>query len=275
MGLRVAAPPRGGIENLDGYTNGTSAATALASRACHLVHDALEAAYGERFSALPHAQRAALLKALLVHTASWPQAAHDLLKEVLGPADGRQYVQQRDNIRRFLGYGIGEPDLAVACAADRATFWATGDLGRDQGVSVAVPIPTCANAQAQPHALLATLSWLTPTSPGRQAYRMVRMSLHEPDEIAALQVSGAKAQPDVNQCGRGTVYSRRWEGTRPPAISAEQTLNLFVQRDPDQGSAVDERVAFGLAVTFAMPGVVEIYDEVRARVSIAPRVTVR
>jgi hypothetical protein len=69
-GLRVAAPPRGGLENVDGFTSGTSAATALASRTCHLIHDALEAAYGDDFVNLPHRQRAVLLKALLAHPAS-------------------------------------------------------------------------------------------------------------------------------------------------------------------------------------------------------------
>ncbi|WLS10659.1 S8 family peptidase (plasmid) [Shinella sumterensis] len=40
-GLKVAAPPRGGIGNAEGFTNGTSAATALASRTAHRIHDAL------------------------------------------------------------------------------------------------------------------------------------------------------------------------------------------------------------------------------------------
>ena len=92
---------------MEHFTDGTSAAAALASRTCHQIHDALETAYGDAFMTLTHAQRATLLKALLVHTASWPQAASELIKQVLGPADNRQHVRQRDNIRRFLGYGLG------------------------------------------------------------------------------------------------------------------------------------------------------------------------
>lgn len=49
-GLKVAAPPRGGIENAEGFTDGTSAACALAARGCHQIHDALEAAYGAQFT---------------------------------------------------------------------------------------------------------------------------------------------------------------------------------------------------------------------------------
>jgi hypothetical protein len=142
-GLKVAAPPRDGIGSYEHFTNGTSAAAALASRICHQIHDALEAAYGNVFTALSHVERATLLKALLVHTASWPNVASDLIREVLGPADNRQHVKQKDNIRRFLGYGFADSNIAISCTEDRATFWATGTLPRDRTVSVGVPIPIC------------------------------------------------------------------------------------------------------------------------------------
>jgi hypothetical protein len=44
------------------------------------------------------------------------------------------------------------------------------------------------------------------------------------------------------------------------------TVPLTVQRDPDQGAAIDDAVMFGLAVTLAMPGEIALYDEVFARV---------
>lgn len=274
-GLKVAAPPRDGVENAEYFTDGTSAAAALASRTCHQIHDALEAAYGDVFSTLPHAQRATLLKALLVHTASWPQAASELIKQVLGPLDNRQHVLQRDNIRRFLGYGLADPDAAVACAADRATFWASGTLSREQAITVQVPIPICINGQAKLHALYATLAWFTPVLPARQSYRAVRLTLTESDELSSLRVEAAKAQPDQNQSRRGTVFSRRWEGGQGPIVGANQMVTLTVQRQPDQGSPIDEPIPFAVAVTLTMPGIMQIYDEVRARLAIVPRVGVR
>ena len=45
-----------------------------------------------------------LLKALLVHSARWTPA-RDLIVEVLGPANKKHHVRQKDNIRRYLGYG--------------------------------------------------------------------------------------------------------------------------------------------------------------------------
>jgi len=271
-GLRVAAPPGRGSENAEGYTDGTSAAAALASRTCHQIHDALELTYGDVFTQLPTAQRAALLKALLIHTAAWPEATFNLLKAILGPPDNTRHFQQKDNIRRFLGYGFGDPDAAVACAGDRATFWASGTLLPDQGAWIEAPLPTSANARALPHALVATVAWLTPTLIRRQTYRAVRLSLFDPEEVEDLGIAASGMQPDYNQARRGTVFSRRWEGARPPIITANQTVRFLVQRDKDRGDPIDEAIPFGLALTFTMPGVNQIYDEVRACITPRPRV---
>lgn len=50
-----------------------------------------------------------------------------------------------------------------------------------------------------------------------------------------------------------------------PLLSADMSLPLWVQREPDQATRLDETVTFGLAVTIAMPGVNETYDQVRDR----------
>lgn len=265
-GLKVAAPPSGGRENLDGYTNGTSAAAALASRACHRIHDALETAYGDDFLRLPLVSRAVLLKALLVHPARWPKDIATLIRDTIGPRGHGQAPRQKDNIRRFLGFGCVDADAAVACAADRATFFATGTLLRDRTVTVNVPIPLVIGGKARPHMLSATLAWFTPVAPGRKSYRNCRLKLLQPDEIAALAISAHGLQPDQNQTNRGTVYSRCWSGDAAPVVGPDMTVPLVVQRDPDQGAAIDEPVPFGLAVTLAMPGEVALYDEVQARV---------
>lgn len=265
-GLKVAAPPRDGRENLDGYTNGTSAAAALASRTCHRIHDALEAAYGDAFLQLAPINRAVLLKALLVHPARWPEDIATLIRDTIGPWGQGQSSRQKDNIRRFLGFGCVETDDAVACAADRATFFATGTLPRERTVTIDVPIPLAIGGKAQPHMLSATLAWFTPVAPGRQSYRNCRLKLLQPAEIEALAVRAHSLQPDQNQTNRGTVYSRCWTGDAAPVVAADMTIPLVVQRDPDQGAIIDEPVVFGLAVTLAMPGEIALYDEVRARV---------
>jgi len=273
-GLRVAAPPRDGRENLDGFTNGSSAAAALASRTAHRIHDALEAAYGEVFLALGPVQRAVLLKALLAHTAKWPDDTADMIRQIIGPPEGRHHVRQKDNIRRFLGFGIVDSDDAIACADDRATFWATGSLQPNKIAKIDVPVPALMSGQARPHALSATLAWFTPTAVGRKSYRSVKLRLNEPDGLEALRVTAHRNQPDSNQSNRGTLFMRRWTGDRAPAVTADMTIPLTVQRDPDQGATVDERIPFGLAVTLTMPDVIGIYEQVRQRLGLPIRATV-
>ncbi len=270
-GLRVAAPPQGARENLDGYTNGTSAAAALASRTAHRIHDALEAVYGDAFRQLTPIQRAVLLKALIAHPAQWPHETATFIRTVIGPPEGKYHSRQKDNIRRFLGFGIVDADDAVACADDRATFWVTGLLQPNKIAAISIPVPAAIGGQARPHALSATLAWFTPTSPGRKSYRSVRLKLLEPTELAALSVQAHGNQADVNQTSRGTLFTRCWSGDKAPVVGLDMSVQLSVQRDPDQGLVIDEAIPFGLAVTLTMPGVVEVYEQVRQRLAIAPR----
>jgi hypothetical protein len=146
-----------------------------------------------------------------------------------------------------------------------------GTLQQDKIAVVNVPVPIAMHGQARPHALSATLAWVTPTLPGRKTYRTVRLKLLEPGELEALRVEAHSNQPDRNQTNKGTLYARCWSGHGAPAISADMVIPLTVQRDPDQGVPIDEEVPFGLAVTLTMPGVVEIYDQVRQRLAIMPR----
>ena len=266
-GLKVAAPPANGRENLDGYTNGTSAAAALASRTCHRIHDALEATYGAEFLSLHAINRAVLLKALLVHPARWPNDMAELIRRTIGPAGRGQASRQKDNIRRFLGYGCVDADDAVTCASDRATFFATGTLQRDCTTTIAVPVPVAIGGQARPHMLAATLAWFTPVSPGRKSYRSCKLKILDPTEIVALAVEAHINQPDGNQTNRGTVFTRCWSGDSAPVVGPDMTIALQIQRDPDQAALVDEPLIYGLAVTLAMPGELRIYEQARAQIA--------
>ncbi len=266
-GLKVASPPAlVGIEGAEAYTGGTSAAAALASRTAHRIHDALEAEYGQDFLQLSNAQRAVLLKALLVHPARWPEETATLIRYILGPSGRGQAPRQKDNIRRFIGYGAFDPDDAVACAADRATFWAVGSLANARSVNISVPIPAAISGRPRPHFISATLAWLTPVLPGRKAYRAVRMKILDPADIGNLGVAAHRNQPDGNQTNRGTVYTRCWSGDDAAVVTPNMVLPLRVQREPDAGGIEDEAVPFGLAVTIAMPGQIQLYEEIRARV---------
>src|SRR5262249_12256176 len=78
-GHKVAAPPIPGVPNATEYCRGTSNSAALASRAADQIFSVIEGLRAENPGALPARFDAVLLKALLVHGASWGTLAARLL----------------------------------------------------------------------------------------------------------------------------------------------------------------------------------------------------
>lgn len=270
-GIAVAAPPSAISLGPDVVARsiGTSVAAALATGVAARAHEALEAAYPD-FGALPSAQRACLLKALLVHGARWTNA-RDLLIEVLGPPEGKYSYRQKDNVRRYIGYGAYDPELMINCADDRATLWAVGTLTADQGRRFRIPWPATMTAKAQPHGVSATLAWFSPPRPGAVAYRAVRMKIVEPVQLGAAGIKASGVQPDPKQAHKGTVVHRRWDGEKAAAIAADGFFELDVQREADDG---DTPANFAIVVTLEMPGEIEIYNQVLNRVALKPQIPV-
>ena len=268
-GIRVAVPPNPPSAVNTGRTIGTSVAAALTTGIAVRAHEILEATYDD-FLQLPGAQRALLLKGLLVHCTRWTEA-RDLIIEILGPPQANQHVRQKDNVRRYIGYGAIDGGIILNCAADRATLWAVGNLAREQGHNFSLPLPAAMSGRAQLHELAATLSWFAPPRFGAVNYRGARLKLLEPDGLSTIGVAANKEQPDTNQSHRGTIIHRRWSGERAAALVQNQTVPVIVQREPDE---VDETIPYALVTTVTMPGVNEIYAQVRAKVSIKPKIPV-
>ena len=270
-GVAVAAPQSATSLSPDvvARTVGTSVAAALATGLAARAHEALEAAYPD-FSALPRSQRAVLLKSLLVHSAEWTHA-RDLLVEVLGPLGAKFHYRQKDNVRRYLGYGALEPEKIINCATDCATLWAVGTITSNQGKRFQIPWPSAMSGKAIPHGISATLSWFTPPRPGSVSYRSVRMKIAEPEQLGAAGVSASGLQPDSKQAHKGTIVHRRWMGTKAAAIAHDGYFELDVQRELDDIEGTSD---FAIVVTLEMQGEVEIYDQVLNRIALKPAVVI-
>jgi hypothetical protein len=275
-GLRVAAPPKDGLSNEQHFTMGTSAATALATHTAHRIFDSLEGAYPNLIEPMAMSERAVLLKALLVHGASW-RGSENFIRPIIDP-DGEQHHEHwRREVSRHLGYGFVEPDHSVACSDDRATLWATGELEPDGAELFSVPIPAAFGAATGPREIRATLAWFTPILPGHLAYRSVKLKLISlgEDAMEVAGVGSTTAQPSHTQVERGTIVHRRWWGEDIGGSSGTAFITLKVQREPDTGTPIDEAIPFGLAVTVMMAGSVKIYDEVLETVVVKPRIPIQ
>jgi hypothetical protein len=272
-GLKVAAPPENGAMGLH-FTMGTSAAAALGTHSAHRIFDALEDAYPDIIAQMPLQQRACLLKALLVHVASW-RGSEAFIRSVIDPNEEMHHEHWRREVCRHLGYGFVDPEDAIACTADRATMWATGTIGPEGSTTFDVPLPAILGSNASPREIRATLAWFAPTRPGYLAYRAVKLRIPslQPDILETAGVDTFSGQPTNSQAESGTIVHRRWRDER--IGTGAGTIPVQVQRERDQGVPIDESIPFGLAVTVDMPGALQVYDQVLSNIEVRPRTRVR
>jgi hypothetical protein len=263
-GQMSAAPDAGATGRLDVQRRsvGTSNATALLTRWAVRIYDSLiEAGYD-----IPRSHSAVVLKALLVHGATWGGAG-DRLDGAFGPA-GRDWQRHRDNISRFLGYGRPDISRVLDCAHERATLFAFGDIGQDKQDEFDIPLPPSIEGYTQIRRLTMTLAWLSPVNSRHQQYRAATLEvLPNGDDKFSLAVARVSSQPTHYAINRGTVSHCVFEGESAVAFLDGGMLRLRVACRAQAG-VLDEQVPFGVAVSLetAVGSGIAVYDEVRAAV---------
>jgi hypothetical protein len=270
-GQMSAAPDGGGTGRLDVQrrTVGSSNATALITRSAIRIYDSLvEAGYD-----IPRTHAAVLLKALLVHGATWGEAGSKL-DEAFGPG-GRDWQRHRDNISRFLGYGRPEIDRVLDCTAERVTLFAYGEIEQDAQDEFAIPLPPSIEGSTELRRLTMTMAWLTPINARHQQYRSATLELLPAgDKSYSLAVGRASAQPTHIAINRGTLSHCMFEGESAVAFLDGGMLKLRVACRAQAG-ALDDRVPYAVAISLEteVGSGIAIYDEVRAAVQPAVRAT--
>jgi hypothetical protein len=102
----------------------------------------------------------------------------------------------------------------------------------------------------------------------------LRVASLETESLNLAGLTTTSEQPSNTQSESGTLVHRRWRDARI-AECEDDVLPIQVRRENDQGTPIDEAVAFGLAVTVEMPGEGRIYDQVRAGIAVQPRQIIR
>ncbi|MFC3443769.1 S8 family peptidase [Sphingobium rhizovicinum] len=273
-GLKVAAPT-GDAATGTHFTIGTSGANALATHTAHRIHDALERAYPQLIETMALGHKAALIKALLVHCASW-RDVEQFIRPIVDPELTLNHEHWRREVCRHLGYGFVDPEDAIACAGDRATMWATGTLGLEGSTVFNVPVPVALAGSPAHREVRATLAWLAPVRPGHLAYRAIKLKINAlgGEDLGAFGVATMNSQPTNSQSESGTIIHRRWRDARIGNFEDGATMPIHIQREKDQGTPIDEPIPFGLAVTIEMPGMQEIYTQALQGIDLKPQVQV-
>ena len=267
FGLKVAAPdPTGGDISNVSFTSGTSAATALATRAAIRIHNALVDRDGGSLHAdVPTEFRALLVKALLIHGAQWGGRAEILDREI-EPQQRHKHAERRDNIARLVGYGFPDIERVIDCTASRATLVGYDSVLPEHAHLYRIPLPPGLDGVREFRAVTITLAWFSQVNPRHQRYRMAALEIGAGgDKEFSLGVKRVPFQPDDKTAKRGTVLHDRRVGDKATAFVDGGHLLLRVNCRAPAGE-FNEPVPYALAVSIevGVESAIQVYDPVRA-----------
>ena len=274
-GLSTASPdPDGSLDSLR-LTPGTSAATALATRAAHRIYEALmDRSGGSMHTKMDPQFYAVVIKALLVHRSNWGNRAQ-VLDQLYGPHGQGQHVARSDNIARLLGYGFPDVEEAISCAPNRATLVGYGTIRAREANIHRIPLPPSLEMVTEPRVVTVTVAWFSPINRFHQAYRRAKLEVTAIDEFpTAAGVTRASLQPSYHSVLRGTLFHTRYEGEDAvPFISGGHVLLRVLCKE--QAGSLDQSISYGVAVTIEAGEGIPVYQEVRERLAvlIRPRVS--
>jgi Subtilase family len=273
FGISAAAPDISGQARLNyiALSDGTSSATALATRAAHRIFDALmDRQGGSAFADMPPEFYAVVVKALLVHRAQWNDNSL-LLKEICGPDDGRRWRERGENASRFIGFGIPSVAEVFDCAPNRATLVGFGTLRSDEAHSYRIPLPGSLEGVTDPRTLTITIAWFSPIRPGYQSYRRVKLDAQPLEPAVALGVNRWGEQPPGDAVKRGTVFHERFFGERAVPFIDTGHLGIRVWCKDDDVGDISQPTRYGIAITLETATPIPVYAEIRERLRVRPR----
>jgi hypothetical protein len=265
-GLGAAAPDPANLGRLNQtvFADGTSAATAIATRAAHRIFEALiDRDGGSLLADIPPAYYAVVVKTLLVHSARWNEKG-DLLKNICGPDDPRRSVERMANATRFLGFGVPDVARVLDCAENQATLVGYGTLAPEHAHNYRVPLPPSLQGVTVPREVAITITWFTPVRAGHQSYRTVKLEADALDKREAIGVERHRDQPADQSVRKGTVFHERMTGKRAVPFIDDGHLNIRVWCKDDAGND-GNAVQYAIAVTIESGTPLRIYEEVRDR----------
>lgn len=272
-GLKAAVPDADGRLDQEGLTAGTSAATALATRAAHRLFDALmDPDNGALLDGVDPMYYGVVVKALLVHRARWGRKG-DLLDGIYGPTGRGTHIARNDNIARVLGYGRPLVEEAMNCAENRATLVGYGEVSADgSAVLYRLPLPESLENVTEPRSITLTLAWFSPVNVRHRAYRRAKLEVQPIDFKAGFGVNRRKSQPSDKSVPRGSLFHVHYEGDSAVSFVDNGRLKFRVFCR-EQGGTLDQPIRYGLAVTIEAGMGIPVYQEVRQRIGIQPRIS--
>jgi hypothetical protein len=272
LGQLVAVPGAPG-ETLTAKSSGTSNAAALTSRSGVFIHAAVEQLLQDPTAhALHNVPRGILLKALLTHTAEWPEETAALCAKALQDDVDRNRL--KDHLAGVLGYGVLRPNRGASCSATRATAVGGGVILKDRRQLHRFPIPVCLHARNEWRRVTLTLAWFTPISPTDRRYRIARLRLESPKDMAPLNVTGGQVHGDA--ASRGTVQHLVLERENSAMLVGDDQAIEFGVTCAEDALELTTPIPYAVVVSLeTAPGTgLPIYEQVAAALRVRVPVAV-
>lgn len=273
-GQRVAAcDPSGNSNSFSARLCGSSNAAALTTRrAAQMVERLRELQAEPGGAALTDARVAVVLKAMLVHGASWGEFEAFYDRQFVIPneaaykdkAGKRDWRKIKSECAHFLGYGPADFDRGTVCTDQRVIVLGCGELNAEQGHLYNIPLPPALNAATVKRRLTVTLAWLTPINPRHRAYRVADLWFTPPESNLRVR----RRDADHDAVCRGTVQHEVLEGTSAVSIIDGDTMPVQVNCRPEPGLKINDSVPYALLVSLetADPLAASIYTQVKAKI---------
>ena len=267
----AAAPVMPGERNRTIYTCGTSNATALAVRSASFIHDAVMDVFEEHEIENVGDSLAALIKALIVHGASWGEMAEVIEATILS---GRHWMEIKKEIARCLGYGHPDFQKSIECTATRATAIGYGVISKDERHEYRMPLPPCLSGLDCWRRLTVTLAWFSPISLDNRKYRKAALTF-EPKALDKA-IGGKRAEAQWQQVKNGTLQHEIIEGEEIRTFLENEYLVIPIQCREDAGP-LDVGIPYGVAISLEVKEDVglPIYEEIRSLIEVPIRELIR
>ena len=264
FGVRAASPDEQGRLDREANHSGTSVAAALATRAAHRLFDGLmDPLNGGLLANADPAYYAVVVRALLVHGASWCEATASKLEDLYGPHGQGKHVARLDNVARLIGYGIPRIADAMTCRPERATLVGYGRIESGQMAVCRLPLPPSLRNVTMPRSITVTLAWFSPVNVRNLAYRVAKLEVNGKFETE-FGTPRVKHQPSHSSIPRGTLFHQRYHGDQAVPFVANGELTFSITCKESAG-ALDAPIRYGLAVTIEAGEGVPVYQEIRDR----------